>query len=184
MRLLRLLVSVSLRLNRFVIVLSSHLNLSLCGTLLVSAEAIVEGIQLERVAGLAISHLGHASLETHHAVTNALLNRIFLNRVCLGVNLDCEQVLALLQVIMDRILEAMVVVIDKLELCAENLCFCLIPDSRESISHDGNNHVEDEEQSKKGANEEDEPEQEDLFCVLHETYCNIKVTQSKPVRVD
>jgi len=160
-----------------VVVPCGHLSLRLRGVLLISAETIIEGVQVERVAGQAVNHLGHARLKVPNTVTKALFHRLLRNRVNLGVNLHRKQVLVAGEIVLDELWEAMVVGKDKNELTTKNMCRLLLLNASESTSHHCDNHIQDDEQSDKRVDDEDEPKHEDVVRVFHKTASHFKVSQ-------
>ena len=75
----------------------------------------------------------------------------------------------------------MIVAVDHGELGAEDLGILLLRDAFKGAPHDGDDHVEDDKHGNESAEEEDQPEDDDVLCVIHEVLSNLKVTQGKPV---
>ena len=113
-------------------------------TLVSEVDAIVERVEDQGVAVETVNDLIHAVLKDVNAISDALLHRLLRNRIDLGVHLDCEQVLGVLNLLFGAVREEMIALVNQAELGAEDLSLLLLGNAIIGVSHDGDDHVEDD----------------------------------------
>ena len=113
-------------------------------TLVSEEDTIVERFEDEGVAVETVNDLSHAVLEDVNAVSDALLHRLLRNWIDLGIHLDCEQVLGVLNLLFGAVWEEMIALVNQAELGAEDLSLLLLGNAIIGVSHDGDDHVEDD----------------------------------------
>ena len=113
-------------------------------TLVSGVDAIVKRVEDQGVAVETVNDLSHVGLEDVNTISDALLHRLLRNWIDLGVHLDCEQVLGVLNLLFDAVWEEMIAVVNQTELGAKDLSLLLFGNSIIGVSHDGDDHVEDD----------------------------------------
>ena len=78
----------------------------------------------------------------------------------------------------------MEVVEDEDEFLSQYVSLGFVRDALKCSSHDGDDHVEDDEERDERATEEYNPEDKLIFHIVIEAFCYLEVTQCQSVRVD
>ena len=101
------------------------------------------------------------SLQHHLDVANLVaetsLHRLLLYRVNIGVDIYRENILVLFQFPFHFLIKLMVVLNDETKLGAVDIRLLVFFNLCKRSSHDGNDHIEDNEKRDKSSNEEDSP---------------------------
>ena len=124
-------------------------------------------------------------LDVDNLVAETSLHRLLLYRVKIGVDIYCENILVLFQFPFHFFIKLMVVLNDETKLGAVDIRLLVFFNLCKRSSHDGNDHIEDNEKRDKGSNEEYDPENEHLvaFGVVAETLSNLKVSKCQSVGI-
>ena len=78
----------------------------------------------------------------------------------------------------------MEVVEDEDEFLSQYVSLSFVRDTLKCSPHDGDDHVEDDEERDERATEEYNPEDKLIFHIVIEAFCYLEVTQCQSVRVD
>ena len=145
------------------------------------AEIVVERVLVEANAAELDTQKIKASIDALHTAGQALLHGVLLDGIDVRVDIDSEEILVRLQFVLHVVREPVVVADDQLKLGAEDFGVCCLFDAFKSRTHDGNDHVEDDQHRDECSNEEDEPEDQDVIRVVDKAFSNLKVTKCQSV---
>ena len=123
-------------------------------------------------------------LHVNQALVQLGVLRLLVLWLSFGVYLDDQQVLVSFELLSDFITQLVIVFKNSLELGSSHECFSVFTNALKSGPHDGNHHVEDDEQRHDSRNQKDDPEDKLVLEVFLEVACKVKISERKPVRVN
>ena len=147
-------------------------------------EAVEEGIKALHDAtvfgGQAIDFLLYA----HYALPGARFGSVLLNWVNFWVDFDSQHVLVSFQLLFYRVPQPVLVVDNEAEFGAVDVSLFVAIHSLKGSSHDGNDHVENDEKRDECTYEENQPEHNFMIHVSIKAPSHLKIAQCQSVGIN